>query len=148
MNFPRSCKCSSLVSSRYPLFLRKYKYIEINASPATKVLPNVYQLYMVEYHFASILMSHNQGMDDMTVNAKKTMYKAAQTVFVQVYFLPSSVFANGLSSILRESLLIFLPNNDHAAIVKIVQKVKKPLFKKPDLPSNTSSPFTNLESVQ
>src|ERR1700692_1312411 len=104
----------------------------INATPATKVLANVYQLYMVLYQCASILINHNHGIDDITVNAKTTMNNAAHTVLFHIYFLPSSIEASGLSSRLRESFLIFHPNNDHDAMVKIVQPAKKVLFRKPD----------------
>src|SRR6266513_3594377 len=99
---------------------------------ATKVLAKVYQLYMVLYQCESILINHNHGIDDITVNAKTTIKIAAQTVLFHIYFLPSSTEARGLLSRLRESFLIFQPNNDHDAIVKMVQPVKKVLFKKPD----------------
>src|ERR1700730_16208599 len=103
----------------------------IRAIPATKVLANVYQLYMVLYQCASTLINQSHGIEDMTVNAKTTIKIAAQTVLFQIYFFPSSIEARGLSSMLRESFLIFQPNNDHATMVKMVQPVKKVLFRKP-----------------
>ena len=115
--------------------------------PATKVLANVYQLYMVLYQCASILISQSQGIDDITVNAKNTMNKAAHTVLFQIYFFLSSRF-NGLSSRLRESFLIFQPSNDQPAMVITVQTAKNPLFKKPDLCDSIASCFTCSVSVQ
>ena len=38
--------------------------------PATNVLAKVYQLYMVLYQCASILISHSQGMDDSNGQCK------------------------------------------------------------------------------
>src|SRR5882672_5767709 len=106
--------------------------------PATNVLANVYQLYIVLYQCASILINHSQGMDDITVNAKNTMNKAAHTVFFQIYFFPASI-DNGLSSMLRESFLIFRPSKDQPAIVMMVHTAKNPLFRNPDLYNNVSS---------
>ena len=94
---------------------------------------NVYQLYMVLYQCASILISQSQGMEDITVKAKTTRNKAAHTVLVQIYFFPSSFDGNGFSSSLRERCLIFQPRNDHKTMVNTVTTVKKPLFKNPDL---------------
>ena len=116
--------------------------------PATNELANVYQLYMVLYQCASILMSHSQGMDDITVNAKTIINKAAHTVFFQIYFFPSSIVFNGFSSRLLERLLIFHPSKDHATIVNTVQKTKNPLLRKLDLASNIASCFTCSASVQ
>src|SRR5215510_970217 len=99
--------------------------------PATKVAANVYQLYIVLYQWASMLISHSQGIDDITVRAKKKMYTAAQTVLFQMYFfLPAR--SNGLSSMLRESFLIFHPRNDQPTRVMIVHTVKNPLFRNGD----------------
>ena len=50
-----------------------YFLLITNAIPATKVEANVYQLYIVEYQCASILINQNHGMDDITVKLKSTM---------------------------------------------------------------------------
>src|SRR5215218_8479971 len=102
MNFPRSCKCSSFAYSRYPLFFRKTTNNVISAIPATKVDAKVYQLYMVEYQCALMLMSHNQGIEDNTDNANNTIKMAAHTVLVQMKRLPSAT-VNGAASMERES---------------------------------------------
>src|SRR2546423_14956512 len=115
--------------------------------PATKVLAKVYQLYIVEYQWALILISQSQGIDDITVKAKNTIYNAAQTVLFQINFFPSSML-NDLLSILRESFRILRPSNDHSTIVSTVHTVKNPLFKKPDFHSRTLSVFTSLGSAQ
>ena len=44
----------------------------INATPDTNVLAKVYQLYMVLYQCASMLISHSHGIVDITVSAKTT----------------------------------------------------------------------------
>ena len=113
----------------------------INAHPATNVLAQVYQLYMVEYHFASMLISHSHGIDDITVNPKNTIYKAAQTVFVQVNLFPSSTLKVVLS-MLRERLRILAPIKYQSDTVSKVQTVKNPLFKKGDLVCNSWLSFT------
>src|SRR5688572_19651433 len=100
--------------------------------PATKELAKLYQLNMVEYQCASMLINHNQGMEDIIVRANSTIYPAAQTVFFQMYFFPSSTL-NGASSMLRDSWRIFLPNHHHPTIVMMVHTVKKVGFKNPDL---------------
>src|SRR4030095_12575919 len=102
--------------------------------PATKVLANVYQLYMVEYQCASMLISHSQGMVEATVNANHTRYKAAHTVFLKMYFLPLSVSGKGFSSSSREIFLILYPNTIHRPMVSMVQTTKKLAFRKTLLP--------------
>src|SRR5262245_23861226 len=106
INLPISCRCSSFANSRYPLFFMYITNTAINAMPDTQLLANVYQLYMVLYQCASILISHSQGTVDITVNANHTMKIAAHTVFFQMNFLPASVSCNGFSSSERESLRI------------------------------------------
>src|SRR5215203_3301279 len=100
----------------------------INANPETKVLAKVYQLYIVEYQCAFKLINHNQGMEDNTVNANRTINTAAQTVLSQIYFLPSSI-VSFRSSMLLERWRIFLPKSHQPPMVIIVHIVKKPLFK-------------------
>src|SRR4030081_146299 len=102
---------------------------------------------MVEYQWASILISHNHGRDDIMVSAKNTMYMAAHTVFFHIYFLPSST-VNFFPSLLRESCLIFRPSNVHKTIVNNVQMVKKVLLRNGALCNNASSCFTTSVSVQ
>ena len=69
-------------------------------------------------------------------------------VLPQIYFLASSLVANGFSSRLRESLRIFQPSNDHKPIVSTVTTAKKFLFKKPFLKLRIGSCFTCSVSVQ
>src|SRR5437763_12964852 len=104
----------------------------MSAQAATKVEAKVYQLYIVEYQCALRLMSQNRGMEDITVSAKSTMNKAAQTVLSQIYLLPCSTF-NGVLSMLREMLRILRPSRDQPTSVMMVHTVKKPLLRKPDL---------------
>src|ERR1051326_2648727 len=113
----------------------------INEQPATNVLAQVYQLYMVEYHFASMLMSHSHGIDDITVNPKNSIYKAAQTVFVQVNLFPSSTVKD-LLSMLRDNCRILAPIKYQRETVSNVHTVKNPLFKKGDFVCNSWLPFT------
>ncbi len=119
----------------------------ISAMPATNVLANVYQLYMVLYQCASILISHNQGIEDITVNEKNTMKMADHTVLSQIYFFASSLF-NGLSSILRDILRNLAPSKLQPTRVMMVQTIKNPLFKNPALCNNILSCFTCSVSVQ
>src|SRR5687767_12060328 len=121
MNLPRSCRCSSLVSSRYPWFFRYITNRVISATPATKVLANVYQLYMVEYQCASILISHSQGTVDITVNTNHTMNNAAHTVFLKIYLRPASMLGNGLLSSSRDNWRILRPSTIHSPMVSMVQ---------------------------
>src|SRR5687768_16512081 len=104
----------------------------MSATPATKLLANVYQLYMVEYQCALRLISHSQGMDDITVSANNTMKIAAHTVLFQIYFLlsPSD---NLRSSMLVESERIFLPSSHDPTMVMMVQMVKNSRFRNPFL---------------
>src|SRR5712671_5986381 len=102
----------------------------IRATPATKVLAKVYQLYMVENQWALILISQSQGTVEATVNANHTIKREAQTVFLKIYFLPSST-GSGALSISRDMARIFLPNKVHKPIDKTVQIVKKVGFRKP-----------------
>src|SRR5687768_13472283 len=95
--------------------------IAISARPATNVLAKLYQLYMVEYQCASMLISQSQGTVDITVRANHTMNKAAQTVLLKIYFLPASAFGKGLLSNSRESWRIFLPSIIQRPIVSTVQ---------------------------
>src|SRR5436190_17197816 len=104
----------------------------MSAQPATKVLAQVYQLYIVEYHFASMLISQSQGMVDMTVSANTTKNRAAQTVFVQVKLFASSRLKDVLS-MLRERRRTLEPIKYHSDTVSNVQTVKNPLFKNGDL---------------
>src|SRR5678810_482858 len=127
MNFPRSCKCSSLVSSRYPWFFFFITNMASNEQPATNVLAHVYQLYIVEYQCASILISQSQGMVDITVRAKTNKYMADHTVFIQVKLFPSSTVI-GLSSMSRVRRRTLIPISDHKDTVNNVQTTKKPLF--------------------
>ena len=61
--------------------------------PATKVLANVYQLYMVEYQCASMLISHNQGMVDITVKRKPYDENAPPKPYFSRYIsCPASTF--------------------------------------------------------
>src|SRR5450432_4377377 len=102
--------------------------------PATNVLAKVYQLYMVEYQCASILINHNQGIVEATVNANHTRNKAAHTVFLKIYFLPLSTSGNGFSSSSRERALILYPNTIHKPMVRMVHITKKLAFRKTLLP--------------
>jgi hypothetical protein len=70
INLPTSCRCSSFVKGRCPWFLRKIINSAIKARPDTKVEAKVYQLYIVLYQCASILINQSQGMVDITVRAK------------------------------------------------------------------------------
>src|ERR1700694_1035313 len=106
--------------------------------PATKVLANVYQLYMVEYQCASRLMSHSHGMEDSTVRANSTMKTAAHTVLFQIYFFPSSTVGL-LSSMLRESWRTFFPSSHQPTMVMMVQTVKNFVLRKPDLCTSAES---------
>ena len=131
MNFPRSCKCSSFVSSRYPWFFRYITNMAINEQPATNVLAHVYQLYIVEYQCASILISQSHGMVDITVRAKTNNYIADHTVFVQVKLFPSSTVI-GLLSMSRVRRRILIPISDHNPTVNKVHTTKNPLLRKGD----------------
>src|SRR5450755_979325 len=113
----------------------------ISDRPPTNVLAKVYQLYMVEYQCASMLISHNQGMVEATVSANHTRNKAAHTVFLKMYRLPLSTSGRGLLSSSRERLLILYPSTIHRPMVRMVHITKKPGFRKALLPSNFSSPF-------
>src|SRR5829696_3358044 len=110
----------------------------INAIPATKDEAKVYQLYMVEYQCASILINHNHGIDDKTVRPNNTAKTAAQTVLSQMYFFPSAN-DKGLLSISLERERIFLPRSHQPTIVIIVQTAKNVLFRKPALCSMAGS---------
>ena len=51
-----------------------------------KVLAKVYQLYMVEYQCASILISHNQGTVEATVNAKPYQVQGCpHRIFINIF---------------------------------------------------------------
>ena len=100
--------------------------------PATNVLANVYQLYMVLYQCASILISHNQGIEDITVNAKTTINKAAHTVLFQIYFFPSSTLSMVYHPGCGKAYAFSSPAETMHTIVIIVQTAKNPLFKNPD----------------
>src|SRR6478752_2964271 len=99
-------------------------YKVINAIPATKVEANVYQLYMVLYQCASILISHNQGVVDITVKPNQTRNNEAQIVFLKMYFLPSSTdnFPDSSNSLLI--LLILAPRKIQPTMLKVVQTIK------------------------
>src|SRR4028119_1153204 len=106
----------------------------INATPATQVLANVYQLYMVEYQCASMLINHNHGTVDITVRANQTKKIAAQTVLFQMYFFLSSKVCKPPLSIWRDSLRILIPSTLHNPMASIVQIVKNPILRKGVLP--------------
>ena len=50
------------------MFFRNTTKRAIRAIPETNVLANVYQLYIVLYQWASMLISQSQGMEDITVS--------------------------------------------------------------------------------
>jgi hypothetical protein len=52
--------------------------------PDTKELANVYQLYIVEYQCASMLIIHNQGTVEPTVRANHTVNNAARIVPLKI----------------------------------------------------------------
>ena len=106
--------------------------------PATNVLANVYQLYMVENQCALILISHNHGTVEATVNANQNIYTEDQTVFLKIYFFPSSI-VKGVSSISREIWRIFIPSTVHKPIVNVVQVIKKVGLRNPFFPFNIGS---------
>src|SRR5215469_8488803 len=110
----------------------------ISARPDTKVLANVYQLYIVENQCAFRLISHSQGVTEATVNPNQTMKSAHQTVFLKIYFLPS-VTVSGVSSMLRDICRSFQPRKDQSPMVRIVQVIKNPTLRKPFLPLSTAS---------
>src|SRR6185312_933183 len=72
MYFPKSWMCSLFTNSSWPRFLKYITKSVIRAIPDTNELPKVYQLYMVLYQCASILMSHSHGMREPMVTTKKT----------------------------------------------------------------------------
>ena len=51
------------------VFKKHYKQCD-QRNPATNVLAKVYQLYMVLYQCASILISHSQGIEDINCQCK------------------------------------------------------------------------------
>src|SRR5450432_2567527 len=105
----------------------------IRAMPDTKVLAKVYQLYMVEDQWGSMLISHNQGVTEATVRTNQTMYRADHTVFLKIYFFPSLTLS-GVSSMERERLRILRPNSVHRPIDRMLHTVKKVGLRKPFLP--------------
>src|SRR5580698_4688447 len=113
----------------------------INAIPATKVLAKVYQEYMVENQCAFMLISQSQGAVDATVSANQTIYKEDHTVFLKIYFLPSSTLS-GVLSISLEILRIFRPSKVHRPMVRMLHMIKKPGLRKPLFPFSTGSLFT------
>ena len=60
------------------------------AMPDTKVLANVYQLYMVLNQCGSMLISHIHGIVDPTVRPNNTTKNAAQKRFLFSQVLPVS----------------------------------------------------------
>src|SRR3982750_3357662 len=104
--------------------------------PATKVLANVYQLYIVLNQCALILISHNHGTVDATVNANHTIKTADHTVFFQIYLFPSST-VSGVSSISRLSCRILYPKTVQRPIVSVVQTMKNVGFRNPFFPFST-----------
>src|SRR6476620_7490583 len=119
----------------------------ISARPDTHVLANVYQLYMVEYQCASMLISHNHGVVDMIVSANQIIYTAAHIVFFQIYLLPSSTVKGPLSAS-REIFLTLNPKILQSPIVRIVQMVKNGTFRNGFFPFKISSLLTASASVQ
>lgn len=120
----------------------------MSATPDTNVLANVYQLYMVLYQWASMLISHNQGMEDITVSAKTIINRAAATVFLNWNLYFCCAFSNGASSVWREILRMRQPKKDQRITVSTVVMVKKVGFKNPFLKSKTLSCSTWAASVQ
>src|SRR5678809_304020 len=114
----------------------------IRATPDTNVLAKVYQLYIVLYQCASMLISHNHGIVDITVSANTNRYDADQTVFVHWNFFPSSTLIFP-ASVLKDKFLIFLPSKDQSVIVSTVQMVKNVLFKKGDFCFKISSSWSS-----
>src|SRR5260221_12423681 len=106
--------------------------------PATKLLAKVYQLYIVENQRALMLMSQSQGTTEATVSANHTIYTAAHTVFLKIYFF-ASPRPRGVSSIERESWRIFQPKTIQRPMVSIVLTVKKPGERNPLFPFSASS---------
>src|SRR3569833_3171421 len=137
INLPRTCRCSWLVASRYPLFLRYTTNKAIRLMPDTNELANAYQLYLVLYQFASMLIIHNQGTVEPTVKANQTIKRDAVTVFLQIKLLPTSWFCSAAASASLLSLRIRTPSRLHRPIASSVQIRKKVGFKKPNF-FNTS----------
>src|SRR5687767_7347810 len=109
-------------------------YKAISDIPATKVLAKLYQLYIVEYQCASILINQSHGVTDITVSANQTRNIAAQTVFFQIYAFLSSLLFKGLSSSSRDSLRILKPRMLQKPMVSIVHTVKNVIFRNPLFP--------------
>src|SRR5687768_3243131 len=116
--------------------------------PATNVLANVYQLYMVEYQCASMLINHNQGTVDITVKANHTMNNAAHTVVLKIYRRPASTLGSGLLSISLDTLRIFHPSTVHPTMVSTVHITKKVVFKNGVFPFKIASCCTASLSTQ
>src|SRR4029078_1497628 len=107
--------------------------------PDTKVLANVYQLYIVLNQCASMLMSHIHGMVEPTVRPNNMTKNADQNKFlsIQAFAVSKSMVPIFSLSILRS--LIFLPTNAHSPIHKTEATVYTVGFKNPDFPLSTSS---------
>src|SRR5450432_374702 len=117
----------------------------MSATPATNVLTNVYELYMVLNQWALRLISQSQGTVEATVKANQTIYSAAQMVFFQIYFLPSAT-VSGRASSSRLRLRILYPSTVHKPMVSVVQMIKNVGFKNPFLPSRMGSLATTALS--
>src|SRR4030095_2814621 len=113
----------------------------------TNVLAKVYQLYMVEYQCASMLINHNQGMVEPTVNAKNTTNTEAQMVLVKLkLFASCKVICR--SSVRSESCLILRPTRLHTPSVIIVHVKKNAGLKNPLFCFRMGSRATSSLSTQ
>src|SRR4051812_16480959 len=102
---------------------------------------------MVEYQCASMLISHIQGVVDITVRANHTIYNAAQTVLFHVYLFFCSR-SMGPASVSSDSFRIFRPSKVQRPMVRIVQIVKNGWFRNGVFPFSTGSASTAAASVQ
>src|SRR5689334_9761375 len=136
ISLPRSCTCSLVTISRLPWFFRYTTHRRIRLIPLTKAEANVYQLNMVEYQCASMLMIHIHGVVLICVSAY-TNRKPAPHFTVFQYIL---VLFLGAVSCASDNARNLRPKKDHRAIVTSVKPTNMPGFRKLFLPSRILSP--------
>src|SRR5436190_8683962 len=139
INFPTSCKCSSVTYGNCPLFFKNTRKIAIKDSPATKVLAKVYQLNMVLYQCASILIIHNHGIVEPTDKPKITMYIEAYKIFFFIHLSPASKSIVPASSLSKLNERIFLPRIHQRKIMMALNTEKKTGLRNPFLPFKIGS---------
>ena len=138
MNFPKVVNVFIIGVFQVAMVLQVNNKHSITDMPDTQVLAKVYQLYMVEYQWASMLISQSQGVVDITVSANQTINNAAHTVFFQIYFFPS-LHPSELHRLHGISFCTLYPRTAQRPMVRMVQMVKNGILRKAVLPFNIGS---------